>query len=117
MVGYVIVGSLAAFGLLCAVWLIRGMLLPRCRGTVLIFGENGPEILQRCLWLREMHLLDCELVAWETDFGQKEFFRTENTEIWNAADLIRRLGLGAKEHGAGSGDPPGCHQCGGISEL
>ena len=119
MLGYVIIGMLAAFGALCAGWLVYGMLLPRSGGRLLVMGENAPEVLRRCVWLREMCLLDACLTALDTNLrpGERAWLESRNIEIWNAADLEARLEMGAKEHGAGTGDPPGCHQCGGVSEL
>lgn len=119
MLGYVIVGMLAAFGALCAGWLVYGMLLPRSGGRLLVMGENAPELLRRCVWLREMGLLEDCLAVLDTDLGagERAWQESRNIEIWSAVELVARLEMGAKEHGAGTGDPPGSHQCGGISEL
>ena len=65
MILYVLLGLLAAFGLLCALWALFGCFLPgSCRCTLILRcraqEENG--LLRRLLWLRELGLLRCRIV-------------------------------------------------------
>ncbi len=65
MAGYVMIGALAAFGALCVLWLLCGLLLPRPRGGRLVYfaSETNEElVLRRYFWLRDLGFLRCELV-------------------------------------------------------
>ena len=56
MVWYVVIGTLAAFGLVSALWLIFGWLIPGGKGWAAVCFREGAA-LERCLWLREWGLL------------------------------------------------------------
>lgn len=65
MIGYVLLGLLAAFGLFCALWVLLGFLLPgsrRCTIILLCMPKNESALLRRLLWLRETGLLRCNIV-------------------------------------------------------
>lgn len=65
MIGYVILGLLAAFGFVCTMWVLFGFLLPgshRCTIVVLCKPEKEAALLRRMLWLRETGLLCCNIV-------------------------------------------------------
>ncbi len=64
MAGFVIIGVLAAFGTLCALWVLFGFLLPRPRGCRLVYFCDGREesVLRRYFWLRDLGFLRCPLV-------------------------------------------------------
>ncbi len=69
MIGYVILGALAAFGALCAIWALWGMLLPGARGGVMVClcCRGGEEALvRRYRWLVDCGLLRCPLVLLES---------------------------------------------------
>ncbi len=120
MAGYVIIGALAAFGLLCSVWTVFGLLpTGKRQGVLLVFRKENLGFLRRCLWLRDMGLLDATLGVPEQDLTNEEIFwlRSQGIEIYSPRQLCQWLGLGAEENGAGTGDPPGCHQCGGVPQL
>ena len=62
MIVYVLLGLLAAFGLVCMMWVLFGFLLPgsrRCTVVVLCSPEQETALLRRLLWLRELGLLRC----------------------------------------------------------
>lgn len=66
MMGYVVLGLLAAFGGYCALWTLFGFLLPgsrRCTLVLLCSPHDEPALLRRLLWLREMGLLRCALLV------------------------------------------------------
>lgn len=119
MAGYVIIGALAAFGLLCAVWLVYGLCCGSSSGRILLLECGDFGVIRRCLWLREMGLLRCPLAVWEPELSMAEEIWLEHhgIEIWKPSRLGEVWETGAKEHGAGAGDTPGRHQCGGVSEL
>ena len=58
MLGYFIWGTLAAFGVLCALWAMLGWLLPGAKGCILVcYGVPDSEILTRSKWLKSLGLL------------------------------------------------------------
>jgi len=111
MVGYVILGLLAAFGLLSGLWAASGWLLPGDKGWVLVFwGRPRQEQLTRIRWLKSLGLLSCPLLL-VAEEGEAE----ADTEICSGKDLLSRLEW-EKERvdGTGNGDHSGHHQCGGV---
>ena len=118
MAGYVVIGALAAFGLLCGLRIMLTLALAgKKRMRWLIVTEGG--LLGRCLLLRDLGLLPCRLAVWEDGLCPEErcWLERQRVEIWNSAQIGAWFGIGAKNYGAGTGNSPGCHQCGGVSEL
>ena len=115
MIGYFVLGTLAAFGCFCAVWAAFGWLLPGLEGCVLVcMGTPKREILARSKWLRGMGLLNIPLLV-VADAGTEA---VPETEICSREELIHRLEWERNRfHGTGNGDHTGHHQCRGISEL
>lgn len=115
MIGYFVLGTLAAFGLLCALWAAFGWLLPGLKGCALVcVGVPEPEILARSKWLREMGLLDVPLLI-VADVGTED---VPETEICSREELLSRLEWERNRvHGTGNGDCTGHNQCCGLSEL
>ena len=104
MVWFVILGTLAAFGAVCVLWILLGLLLPCCDGSTFIClcrAEEAPIMRRRCRLLRELG-----------------FMKKPVRIITAPLDAEERL-LGELDEldAAGNGDPTGDHQCGGISEL
>ena len=65
MIGYVLLGFLAAFGLVCVLWVLVGMFLPgsgRCTLILICDPKAESAILRRIIWLREMGLLRCGIL-------------------------------------------------------
>ena len=115
MAGFVAVGALAAFGLLCAVWTALGWILPRGGGMAVVWmGSPDAAALGRMRWLRNMGLLCCPLLA--VDALPEN--TPEDVETVRASALLARLEWERDQvYGTGNGDPPGRHQRRGISEL
>ena len=114
MGGYVILGMLAAFGCLCAVWASFGWLLPGLKGCVLVYaGIPEGETLARYKLLRGIGMLDCPmLIVAETEWEDSDI------EICSREALLSRLEWERKRFdGTGNGDHSGHHQRGGVSEL
>ena len=64
MIWFVLLGFLAAFGLLSALWAIFGFLLPgshRCGVVLLCEPDAEWLLLHRLLWLRQLGLLRCRI--------------------------------------------------------
>ena len=116
MSGYVILGALAAFGLLSILWAAMGWLLPGGRGMALVcVGEPDAGILARYKWLRSLGLLACPLIVAAEDAALQPM---DGMEICAPESLLFRLELErVKIDGTGNGDPPGRHQRSGVSEL
>lgn len=116
------VGTLAAFGILCAFWAAFGWLLSGGSGTVVCLGEPVERMLlaRRLLWLRSIGLFRISLVVPDTGLKEWEIRELDRkgTEIIAPSELARRLQIGAEESGAaGVGDPTGDRGRSGLSEL
>ena len=111
MAGYVILGALAAYGALCALWAVFGWLLPGLEGCALVCrGQPEPEQLARYRWLKGLGLLGCPLLV-VAEGGQT----LPDVEICAGEDLLSRLEMERKRFdGTGNGDHSGHHQCGGV---
>ena len=123
MAGYVIMGALAAFGLICVIWIGCGFFLPDCRGGIAVLSGplEGKSLVtaRRWIWLREMGLLYSPLVVLEetvTD-AEREWLCCHGFEICSRNALMQRLGIGEKNVDTGFGDSSGRHQRCGVSEL
>ena len=86
MIWYVILGALAAYGLLCLLWVLLGpsmMGKSRCTMLVLCQPEQEPQILYRLLWLRETGLLRCNLMLGGSGFtlGQRQTIQNKYADI------------------------------------
>lgn len=114
MIGYVVLGMLAAFGGFCALWAGLGWLLPEGRGCVLVcYGLPDVGIRSRYRWLHGAGLLKCPLLA-----VAKEHPEDRDAEICGGEELLSRLELERRKFdGTGNGDHTGRHQRRGISEL
>ncbi len=80
MAGFVILGMLAAFGALCAAWMLFGFLLPGAKGGVLVCLCKGREeaVIRRYLWLYGAGFLTCPLVLLDSRLPEKQ--QTQITE-------------------------------------
>ena len=104
MLWYFVIGVLAAFGALCALWVTLGALLPggRCRVIVCVCKqEHTGAVRRRYRWLWELGLVKGSAVILTDTPGWREKLEQEFE------------GIGA----AGNGDPPGHHRGGGVPEL
>ena len=115
MLGYFVIGTLAAFGLMSALWALFGWLLPDGRGCVLVcYGQPDEGILARAGWLRSLGLLKVPLLV----VAERADLHCPDTEICSREELLPRLERERKRFdGSGNGDHPGRGQCRGISEL
>lgn len=124
MVWYVILGFLAAFGLLCLFWVLCGLLMPADRGWELaVYCANAEpmEVICRFCRFRELGLtrstltlVDSELPQWQQYAIQRRYtyIRFCTLEDWlSVHGEERRL------NGTGDGDPAGHHRSGGVSKL
>lgn len=113
MAGYIVIGTLAAFGALCLGWLLLGWLLPFGEGcAVVCFGRPDEGSLSRFRWLRNTGLLVCPMLAVDAPEQPEQGF----VEYCSGEQLLLRLEL-ERNHGTGTGDPPGRHRRRGVSEL
>lgn len=115
MAGYLLLGTMAAFGVLSFLWAVLGWCLPRERGCVLVcLGEPDESILWRWQWLSSLGLLHCPLVL----VTEEQRRMPGDVEICSREELLPRLERERNQvHGTGNGDHTGCGQRRGISEL
>ena len=85
MAAMIILTVLGAFGLLCALWVVFGFLLPDGRGaaTVLLCrGEAGEDaVLQRYLWLYNTGLIRSPLLIVDCGLSSKDRKRLQRHPI------------------------------------
>ncbi len=115
LLGYFVLGTLAAFGAVCALWAVFGWLLPDGAGCALVcWGEPDDGILARVKWLQAMGLLRAPLLAVAEDGA----FFCPGAEICSGEELLPRLEWERKRvNGTGDGDHSGRGQRGDLSEL
>lgn len=102
MGGFIVLGMLAAFGLVCALWVVAGLLLPKHYGTIVYVGDETRVAAQRHLWLREMGLTRDQLILLECADEDRDWLQSQGIEIISREDLILRLEMGEKEIDAGA---------------
>ena len=117
MLWWLIIGFFIAFGMLCAGLTLLGWLLHRgCRSLCLVDSGQGGEDALFFLWLKTMGILKCKIYL----LNSPEIWQLieENAEEITGWDVAAQPRTGADEiDRPGNGDPPGNHQCGGVSEL
>ena len=113
MVFAILMGTLAAYGALSALWAALGWLLPGLRGCALVYAGTPEEgICRRYRWLRGLGLVNCPLIAVTLDA------QMEDIEVCSREELLSRLEREAERFGGtGTGDHSGRDQRRGISEL
>lgn len=107
MVWYAVIGALAAFGLVCALWAGLGWLIPGAKGGVLVClcasGENAEAFLCRCRWLRDLGLLRGPLLLVRQGITpveeQRLLRRYPGIEFCSPEELSSRLELERKRLG------------------
>lgn len=76
MAGYVCLGAAAAFGVLSAIWVLFGWLLPGGTGGALVCrcrpGLKEMPLIRRHRWLRELGLLRVPMLLVDSSFSQEE---------------------------------------------
>lgn len=79
MAAWIVLAVLGAFGLLCALWVLFGFLLPGQRGAaavMLCHGEAGEEaVLRRYVWLYNTGLIRCPLLLVDCGLTEEERVR------------------------------------------
>lgn len=113
MVWYMLLGTLAAYGLLSALWALFGWLLPGLGGCALVrMGTPEEGVCRRYRWLRGLGLVNCPFLVVGADTA------AEDTEVCGREQLLDRLEWEAERFGGtGTGDSSGRGQRRGISEL
>lgn len=115
MAGYILLGTLAAFGALSLLWALFGWLLPSGKGcAVVCYGVPETENLVRFHWLRSLGLLHCPILT----VSQGDAPDLPGVENCTGDELLPRLKEERNRYyGTGTADPAGHSQCRGISEL
>lgn len=126
MAGWIVIGTLAAFGIFSIIWVIAALLLTDSGGGVMVCrGSPGfPEWLfvGRWLFLNETGLVRCPMIV--VDLGLEEQDRQRlsrlggRVEICTLEELSSRLELERDQfERTGNGNHPGRYQRCGVSEL
>lgn len=116
MWGFCLIGALAAFGTVCALWTLFGLGLPRDEGKLYYAGPEPVEFARRYLWLKQMGLLRCPLTVIDPGKQALEWLRDRGVEGWDREEHTREQ-MGEKDFDGRTGDFAGNHRSGGISEL
>ena len=121
---YVLLGMLAAFGLLCAVWVVFGLWLSGSRGWVAVCfcGPEQGAAIRRCRWLRDWGLLRGSILAVHRELSREQMQmlsrNLEHVELCCLEALPARLELELEKFAdAGNRNHPGHHRGRGISKL
>lgn len=96
--GYIVLGTLAAFGLVSALWVLYGFLLPANSGGGLYAparpGVTEDSFARRYIWLWELGLLREELTM--VDFGisdaERDWLAERGVRICTPEKLAERMG-------------------------
>lgn len=121
MFWYVVFGFLAAFGLLCALWVLFGLILPckiQCDAVVICPAGKEIALIRRFCRLRELGLTHSTLtvVGSELNVRQQRYIQKRYPYIRFCAHQCAQ-GRECVSFGTGNGDPAGHHHCGGVPEL
>lgn len=94
MAAFIIMAVLAAFGAVCALWVLLGFLLPRQQGAAAVLicrGDPTEEyLIRRYLWLYDLGLVRCPLIL--VDCGMAEpRRRTRGIIRCTPEELLKKL--------------------------
>lgn len=100
--GYIVLGTLAAFGLVSALWVLYGLLLPGNRDGVLYApawpGAAEDSFVRRYLWLRELGLMREELIMVDYGLGdgERDWLMARGVTLCPPEKLAERLKTGER---------------------
>ncbi len=121
MFWYVVFGFLAAFGLLCALWVLFGLILPatvQCDAAVVCQRGREIAVIRRFCRLRELGLTKANLTVLDSSLNahQRRAIRKRypyihfcTAKCWQERECTY--------FGTGNADPAGNHCRSGLSEL
>ena len=85
MAAMIVLAVLGAFGLLCALWVLFGFLLPGQRGAAAVLlcqgGTQEEAVIRRYLWLYNTGLIRCPLLLVDCGLSQHERSRLERHHV------------------------------------
>lgn len=100
MAGYVVLGVLAAYGVLCMLWAALGWLLPGGRGGATVCmcraGLKEEFFIRRWCWLRGLGLIEGVLLVIDCGLGPAErawLEKCRDVEFCSLEELPARLEL------------------------
>ncbi|MBQ9148635.1 MAG: hypothetical protein IJX69_03605 [Oscillospiraceae bacterium] len=124
MAGWIIMGTLAAFGVFCALWTLFGALLPGRGAGVTVFPwtpeVRGHGFVLRRRIARELGLFADTLLIVDMGMTEEEKARLAGAGCW--IEICRPEALSSRleleiYNGTGNGNYPGRDQRRGVSEL
>lgn len=124
MFWYVFFGFFAAFGVLCALWVLFGQCLPAssgCQAAVCCPKEKVIPVLRRFCWLRELGLTRCELTVIDSGLNSAQQIYIRQRYPYIHFTTRQAWMSDAREEcidfATGNGDPARHHCRSDISEL
>lgn len=123
MFWYILMGFLAAFGALCALWVLFGLLLPgsiRCHTAIFCPKNREIAVIRRFCRLRELGLTRSDLTVLDSSLNgtQQRYIQRKYPYIKFSTRQAWLAGQGKEgPFIAGTGDFTGNHRGGGIPEL
>lgn len=124
MFWHFLMGFLAAFGALCAIWVLFGLVIPgsvRCHVAVCCPKGREIAVIRRFCRLRELGLIHSELTVLDSGLNRKQqhYIHKKYPFITfrSREGRLTGQGRGRASDDAGTGDLAGNHRCGGLSEL
>ena len=97
MATWIVLGVLAAFGALCAIWSLLGFLLPGQRGAVAVClcrGDGTEEaLIRRHRWLHDVGLIHCPLILLDGGLTEddKNRLTRQGLIVCDLAELTARV--------------------------
>ena len=74
MAALIVMAVLAAYGVICILWVLLGFLLPQQRGAAAVLlcrGDHREEtLIRRYLWLYDLGLIRCPLILVDLDIPE-----------------------------------------------
>ncbi len=96
MLTYVVIGTLAAFGLVCLVWLMCGWMLPKEGGVLIYAGSDNLIAARRYLWLKEMGFTVTPLWILDAQGPDREWLQAREIEVYSREEAVARLEMGVE---------------------
>ena len=79
MAWFILMGSLAAFGVCCALWVLFGWHSAGTKGWVAVCWNRAA--VKRCCWLRDLGLLRGPIIAVEEAFSEQDLQLMKRTVV------------------------------------
>lgn len=96
MLSFVVIGTLAAAGLACLVWLMCGWMLPKEGGVLIYAGSDKITAARRYLWLKEMGFAVSPLWILDPEGAEGQWLQSRDIEVYSREEAFARLEMGVE---------------------